>query len=361
MRFVLAPEFKKLVTFIPNKIEPIHNWYYFKEGYSKKLVDYFIDRFQLNKKSLVLDPFCGVGTTLLACKQRSIRSIGYDVSPLFVFVSKVKTANYDLNELKNYVNEALGWKFQRPRELTDDLFLKKAFSRYSLEDIFFYKNKISEIEDKVVRDFLLLALMDSAIKGSYTIKDGAVLKIVKQPRPPVGKLFKYKIKKMLKDLIKSNLQNIQTIVENVDSREIPLDDNTIDAVITSPPYLNKIEYTKIYRLELSLFFGLPETELRSYIGSKVEDEDIEKAYFKDLRMVFEEIYRVCKENSNLAIVIGGGCFPDRVVETDKRTAEIAKDIGFDVKDILIARNSWCTRARTIKVGQVRESIITMKK
>jgi len=371
VKFSKALELKKLVTFIPNKKEPIHNWYYFKEGFSKKLVDIFIDKFNLGKNSIILDPFCGCGTTLLACKQKGIKSIGFDVSPFFIFVSKVKTRGYDLDKLKEAISEASRWKFEKPKKLPKEKFIRKVFSRYTLEDAIFYKNKISEIKDDKARDFLLLALIDSSIKASWTIKDGAMIRIDKRGKPPLKKFFKYKIKKMFKDLKNSDIESIPVFVEVRDARKLNLEDNSIDAVITSPPYLNKIEYTKIYNIETSLFFDFPKSELRSYIGSRVEDIDVSdlgldenlplsaKAYFKDMNLALNEIYRICKDNAKLAIVIGGGCYPDRVVEADKIIAELSEKIGFKVRNILVARNSWCTRARTIKVGKIRESIILL--
>jgi len=372
MIFSEAPEFKDLVTFIPNKKEPIHNWYYFKEGFSKQLVDVFIDKFHLNENSLVLDPFSGVGTTLLACKQRGIKSIGFDVSPFFIFVSKVKTRDYQLDELKETISEAFKWKFERPKQLPKEKYITKVFSRYTLEDFVFYKNKILEMQNEKAKDFLMLALIDSAIKASWTMKDGAVVKIDKKGKPPLKKYFKYKVKRMFKDLKNTNLKPVETTVEIGDARQLNLDNDSVDAVITSPPYLNKIEYTKIYNIEMS-FLGVPESGLRSHIGSKVEDTNVSelgldenlplsaKVYFKDMYSALKEMYRVCKENARLAIVIGGGCYPDRAIEADKLVAELAERTGFDVKNILVARNSWCTRARTIKVGQIRESIILLEK
>jgi len=373
MIFSEAPEFKDLVTFIPNKKEPIHNWYYFKEGFSKQLVDILIDKYQLNENSKVLDPFSGVGTTLLSCKQKGIKSIGYEVSPFFVFVSRVKTRDYDLEKLKETITEAMKWKFERPMHLPKEKHITKVFSRYTLEDTIFYKNKILEVQDDYSRDFLLLALIDSAIKASWTMKDGAVVKIDKRGKPPLKKYFKYKIKKMFKDLKNTNLKNAETRVEISDARKLDLENESIDAIITSPPYLNKIEYTKIYNIETSLFFESPESGLRSYIGSRNDDTNVSelgldenlplsaKAYFNDMSLALKEMFRICKNNAKLAIVIGGGCYPDRAVEVDKITAELAEKIGFTVKNILVARNSWCTRARTIKVGQIRESIILLEK
>jgi DNA modification methylase len=151
-----------------------------------------------------------------------------------------------------------------------------------------------------------------------------------------------------------------------------LEDNCVDAVITSPPYLNKIEYTKIYNIEMS-FLGFPDSSMRSHIGSRADDISVSdmgldenlpvaaKVYFKDMHDVLQEMYRVCKDGAKAAIVVGGGCFPDRAIEADRITAELAERAGFNVEDIWVARNSWCTRCATIKVGQVRESIILIQK
>jgi hypothetical protein len=373
VKFSETLELKDLVTFIPNKREPIHNWYYFKEGFSKQLVDIFIDQFQLNENSIVLDPFSGVGTTLLACKQRGIKSIGFEVSPFFVFVSRVKTMDYDLEKLKEAISEAIKWKFERPRYLPREKWITKVFSRYTLEDTIFYRSKIFEIEDEKIRDFLLLALIDSSIKASWTTKDGAFVRIEKKGKPPLKKFFKYKIKKMFKDLIRTNIKPVEVRVEIGDAKKLELEGGCVDTIITSPPYLNKIEYTKIYNIETSLFFDFPENEMKSYIGSRVEDTNVSelgldenlplsaKVYFKDMYTALSEMYRVCKSDAKLAIVIGGGCYPDRAVEADRLTAELAEKIGFEVKNILVARNSWCTRARTIKVGKIRESVIILEK
>jgi tRNA G10 N-methylase Trm11 len=366
VRFSKALELRNLVTFFPNKKEPIHNWYYFKEEFSKKLVDIFIDKFNLDKNSLVLDPFCGIGTTLLACKQRGIKSIGFDVSPFFVFVSNVKTRDYDLDKLKEAISYAFKWKFERPEKISKEKFIRKVFSKYTLEDTIFYKNKILEIEDKRIRNFLLLALIDSSIKASWITKDGAVIKREKRGKPPLKMFFKNKVKKMFKDLKKADIKPTSVLVEVGDARKLNLEDNSIDAVITSPPYLNKIEYTKIYNIE-NYLFDFP--EIKSHIGSSTEDaSDLDenlplsaKIYFKDIDLALNKMYRVCKDNAKLAIVIGGGCYPDRIVETDRIAAELAEKIGFKVKNILVARESWCTKARTVKVGKIRESIILLEK
>ncbi|MBU3896830.1 MAG: site-specific DNA-methyltransferase [Nanoarchaeota archaeon] len=347
-----AMELKELVTFIPNKHEPIHNWYYYKEGYSKAFVELMIKKFNIQKNHVVLDPFCGIGTTNLTCKQNGIKSIGFDVSPLCTFVSRVKTTDYDLEDLEKKVKQILGLKFEKPEYLPKDEWLRRSFNRYVLEDIMFYKKNIFQIDDGKAMHFLLLGLMDSAMSCSYAYKDGALVRIQKKHVPPLGKFFKYKMKKMLKDLEKTNVPNVETKIELGDARDLAVCDDGVDFIITSPPYLNKIEYTKIYRTEYALFFQQPKTQIRSFI------EEGEDAYFRDMRKCLENFKRVCK--GQMAIVIGGGCFPDHVTLVDEKIGEIAEDIGLKVKEILVARNSWCTKARTVKVGQIRESVVILE-
>ncbi len=372
IRFTSAPEFKDLVTFVPNKIEKIHNWYYFKEGYSKNLVDFFIDKFELGPQSLVLDPFSGSGTTVLSCKQRGIPAVGFECSPFFVFASRVKTTDYDLDKIKQEIAEMGTWKFERPKEIPRDKHITKVFSRYTLEDFVFFRSKVEQIEDEKVRNFFMLALVDSAIKASWTVKDGACVKIDKTGKPPLKKYFKYKVKRMYKDLKELGPLPAQAEIRMGDARSLDMPDESVDAIITSPPYLNKIEYTKIYDIECS-FMGFPDSTLRSYVGIRADDISVSdigldenlpisaKVYFRDMFDVFSNMYRVCKHGAKAAVVIGGGCFPDRAIEADKICAELAERAGFTVNDIWVARNSWCTRAMTVKVGQVRESIILLEK
>ena len=309
---------------------------------------------------------------MLACKQAGIRAVGFDTSPLAVFVSQVKTANYNLETLEEAVRHALKWKFERPRNIPSSPWLKRAFSKYALEDIFFYKEKITHIENLVERNFLALGLMDSALKCSYITKDGAVVKIHNGAVPPVGKIFKYKIRRMLRDLRVANLENIETEARVGDARSLELENESVDFAITSPPYLNKIEYTNIYKTEYELFFDLPATKLRSHIGDRVEGVDefdfeeirnlpIAQSYFSDMKKVLLELARVCKPSAKLAVVIGGGCFPERAILVDEIFAWVAEQAGFSVKEILVARNSWCTRNRTEKVGEVRESAVVLEK
>ena len=357
------PSLNRTVTFILNKDKPVYNWFYFKEGYSKEFVDYCIDRYGL--KGRIVDPFCGSGTTLLAAKERGLESTGVDVSPLAELVSKVKTRNYDISALRE---EFSGLKAMKPEYKGNppEKWIRNYFYGRTISNILFYRNEINKLKDKKARDFFLLALINATDKTANAIKQGASLKRVKKGPIPVKHVFVNNAKRMIRDLKKQPelMEKPEAEVLCADSRTVEW--KNIDCVITSPPYMNKIEYTSVYKIELCLFFKQQETRLRAFISDDVKDQSenslgVEEAYFKDLRKVLENLYKGLNDNGTVIFELAGGCFPDRNIEADERLAEIGEDIGFKCKEIVEARKIQCHRARTFKTGTVRESLVVLEK
>ncbi|MDW8033896.1 MAG: hypothetical protein RMI79_03005 [Nitrososphaerota archaeon] len=367
------PEIGKLVTFIPNKHTPVHNWFYYKEGFSRDFVELISKYLNLGRGTWVLDPFCGVGTTQLTCKEVGINAFGIDIADLPVFVSKVKTADYDINLLKEVSRRIFSEKFRKQDLSGLSSFVRKAFPKHVLEDVLFFRNIIEDkIEDEVVNGFFKLGLISAAIKASYIVKDGGVLKIIKDKDiPPFRKFYKSRIKRMIRDLEVFKTLNPKIITLKADSRNLGfLSNNMFNAVITSPPYLNKIEYTKVYRVENELFFKDAEPMLRSYIGDWVKEDyyfeyeglpAIARAYFKDLGKVLSEIYRVLKEGGVGVFVIAQGVFPTGVVESEKIFSEIAVETGFTIERMWLVNRRVATRDRVIKIGYANEYVIFIRK
>ncbi|MCD6590720.1 MAG: hypothetical protein J7K72_01980 [Candidatus Aenigmarchaeota archaeon] len=362
-------EWARFATFVPNKHLPVYNWFYYKEGFSRFLVSELLKKFKI-KKGLVLDPFCGVGTTNLVCKEKGIDSVGFDISPIALFAARVKTRDYDVEKLKRTLSKLKKVKFKKPDILWISSKIRRFFNKHTLDDIVFFMDEVKRIDDPVVRDFFHLALITTAVRTSYIYKDGSVVKIRKHPVPPFRKVYFARTKRMMYDLKKIEFRPCKTIIEKCDARMMKLDNNVIDAIITSPPYLNKIEYTKIYRIEELLFFGIASREIgiRSYIGLKADTKklfpelpDVANAYFSDMKKVLEEMWRVTKDNVKIAIVVGNGCFSNRVVESDILLSYLARDIGFRVKKIIVLNKRWCMKNRVVKVGKLRESLLIMEK
>ncbi|MGB9724770.1 MAG: DNA methyltransferase [Nitrososphaeria archaeon] len=371
-KFELGP----LVTFVPNKKHPVYNWFHFKEGFSRDFVMMIFDQFKLREGDWVLDPFCGSGTTLLASKERGINSVGVDIMPLAVFLSQVKTMDYDLRYLKSVAQDIFSKRFTKPSIEGLSPLVRRAFTKYALEDILFFKQVISEIRDVLAKNFFTLALMIAANKVSMAYKDGAVIKFRKRKHiPPLRPVFKRVVKKMFYDL--KTLQTKKSIIKvyHADARRLDfLEDRSFNAVITSPPYLNIIDYIKVYSIENELFFNQTKIDihgLRSYIGIDIEKNysdfnyldvpPIGKAYFRDMKDALSEIYRLLNERGNAVLVVGEGVFPDKIIPVPIILSEIAKDIGFYVKRIVHVNKRTVTDPNRKKIGIALESLIFLEK
>jgi len=170
-----------------------------------------------------------------------------------------------------------------------------------------------------------------------------------------------------------------------------------DIVITSPPYLNRYDYSRIYTLELCLkwvesFSDLRQIRhslLRSHIESKpapttkvqhpalleilanlVQQElnnaripIMIKGYFEDMNVVIEQLFQVCKPAAKLAVVVGNARFAGELIPVDLLLCELAQTIGFRVDKIVVTRYKGNSSQQMGKYGRVpvRESILFWSK
>lgn len=204
-----------------------------------------------------------------------------------------------------------------------------------------------------------------------------MIKIDKRRKvPPVRLMLQRIIYRMIHDFDGFKAGEVEAVALKGDARRLEqVKDESVDSVITSPPYLNKIEYTNVYAIEQYLFFEgeLFRPAVRSYIGEETREvEDvfqgkiafmplIAMAYFKDMKLVLQEMFRVLKKEGRAAIVVGNGCFPETVVQSDELLAGLAESVGFKSKPIIILNRRWCMRERTKKVGLMNESLLILEK
>ena len=393
------PEYEELVTFAENKTEPVYNWFYYKEGFSKTLVWDLLKELHVPKGSLVFDPFCGTGTTLLAAKQAGYPSVGSDILPLGVFVANTKLQEgYDLDLLSQKIREITALKFGTPSTKWADpgyIDMRKAFSRYARNDILFFREKIADIDDEKVRNYMMLGLLSIVSEASNTKKDGGVIKIVqKRHLPPVRYLLKNRLKRMYKDAKNIPVTGVHAEARIGDARDPLLEDDSVGACITSPPYLNYVDYTKLYGLELSLLLSgtkelvdLRKRSLRSHVGAEYKKEGglrseklketmervrevtvtssrfpgVLTGYFEDMFISMENLYPKMKDGAYACYVVGNTCLPDLTVDVDLILAELGEQAGFSAERILVAKARWCDVGGIRKERPVRESVVILKK
>jgi DNA modification methylase len=263
---------------------PIHNWYYFVLGYTPEFPNYIIETEKINSSHIVVDPFMGTGTTLIECKKRGIKSVGIDANDYFFDVVSAKTNwGINLNELENSIKELrvevnnqifLIEKQEDDEKSSDFLFsdsknnwLKYGFGkrpkmldeRYvsdvPLAKLLLLKEVIGFLGvDVNIKNLLKLALFAVVVPNS-NVKYGPGFGIskAKLDSDVFGSFFR-KLDRILSDykVAKTHYVNGDSLVLHGDARELDtlLEAETIDQMITSPPYPGDHEYTKHTRLEL---------------------------------------------------------------------------------------------------------------
>lgn len=345
----------RFVTPIPDRQRPVYRWFQLKESFSSHLVLMLLDLWKPNRNSLVLDPFCGAGTTLLACKEAGFPSVGFDVHPLFLFASRVKTSDYDLAKLHQLAGEILTAEVE-PRETVPE-WISKFFPPKIPELILGLREHISKLEERE-RNLFLFALARAAVRCSWAEVDGAVLKVKKRKVRPLGQVLKDTIGEMLDDLKKLPTHPVKVRIEECDARRMNLPEESVDVTITSPPYLFKGEYIRAHRLEEWVLDIHPEPG--AFFGGHSDDSDPEE-YFKDMARFMEELSRVSRPAAKACLVISDGCSKEGVVRIIERVAEIARDVGFSVKKAILVNERWCTTPSRRKIGKAGEYLLMLEK
>ncbi|MFN7991120.1 MAG: hypothetical protein U0R44_03090 [Candidatus Micrarchaeia archaeon] len=371
------PELGPWMTFDLSKEKPVHGWFWYKEGFAPELVDFAIKE---TAPRTVLDPFCGVGTSLLACKAAGIESAGVDASELAVFVSRVKTDDYEKADLEAAL-EFLERRLEPAPEAVWEFELfsaRAAFPKRNYGEILALRQAI-ENEEGRVRNILLLALLSVIPQASLVLKDGGVLKIMKGKRAlPAREIFRRKVKRMVREL-GSAPQGHAPKVYLGDARSLEIDSGSVDLVVTSPPYLNNIDYSKIYGLELSLLqmskAAAEEVRMRSvrsFIGKRMEVQQmppevgdvgykipIIATYFRDMEAAIAEMHRVLAPGGTAHITVSNSVIHQTHVLVDEIFAEMGLRLGFSDAEILVGAERIAD-VRPQKV-RTRESVVVLRK
>jgi DNA modification methylase len=362
----------KLVTPLPDRKRPIYSWFPVKEAFSRNLVCLLTETWGLGEGDLVLDPFAGAGTTLLACKELGLDCVGFDVHPMMLLASRVKLRDYNVEELKRTIEGLMRLKSVERPEVEVPGFVARVFPKFVLEDICSLRQRVAEVVDEGIREFLLLGLSVAAMKCSWAHKDGAAIKVVKRPVPQFKKTLERQLLLMCHDLERFRTKPARVRIEHCDARKLKLKDDAIDAVITSPPYLRKHEYIHAYRIEqwitgsdaprMDELIGAPAGDATgedfSEIAEFVKDRPPEaKLYFKDMLAAIKELHRVCRRGAKVCMVASDGCSHEGVVEVCETLCKLAELAGFKTKQMIVVNKRFCTTPARKKVGVTRESLL----
>ncbi|MEM7648283.1 MAG: DNA methyltransferase [Cyanobacteria bacterium P01_A01_bin.70] len=403
-----------------NKLLPsdraFHDWYRFVLSYPPHLVRHYIDQFGLEKGATLLDPFCGTGTTIVEAKKNGLASVGVEAIPMSHFACSTKVQwQVDLDQLNLAKDQVLAQVSQReaaavltftPEQTA--IVLKNSISAVPLHKCLVLQEAIAAVTMPLVRSILQLALAYVAVHGASNLKFGPEVGIRRRKRDdaPVIEQWQAKVEQMAADLAAyQDLATVPARCHHGDARSLRslLAPNSIDAIITSPPYPNEKDYTRTTRLESVLLgFLKDKVDLRRFKQSlirsntrnvyKVDDDDrvltsqsqitalaqaiedrrlalnktsgferlyhrVTTLYFGGMKRHLQELQLALKPGAQLAYVVGDqASFFQIMIRTGELLEEIAAEVGYRVKD----RDLFRTRLSTATGAQLREEVVVLE-
>lgn len=254
---------------------------------------------------IILDPMCGSGTLNVEAAIIGIRSIGIEKSPFCVIMSRVK--HEALRVDKSLLPTIVDHMSNNYRTLISSKELPEEF-----------ENGFSP--DKAIT---LLAFLDAMGYARRCSKSIDVL------FPSVLKRYMGQINSFIQAREKLNLKIGKARFEIGDARNLSLEDNSIDAIITSPPYSFAIDYAENDRPQLE-YLGYDVSSLKEeMIGLKGKSKNERLSnYFEDMNKVLKEMARVLKVGKYAVIIIGSNDIQTGGIRLETKVEEMALEHSF---------------------------------
>ena len=408
-------EKRQPIQFTSNFGEQVHRWTPYIQGFSAAFVQSIIERYKRDYKSpIILDPFAGCGTVLVQSKLNGYKSIGTELNPLLQFIAgtKVNSWNVDPECLRNLFSS-----IPRNLRITAPEFLKseKQFNEGVLKNLEYLKGGIdslpSETERQIKAKNIILLAFSSILIDCSNLKRTPCLGYWKNKKVLSNSpwiLMEKKIKDICNDLtvLQKRFKKDISVKSNVilaNAMEYK-HENKFDLIITSPPYMNGLDYVMNYKIEMgwlgftnnhkeakkikdemvvcdNVSKGLIRNFSRSNsrytndwlddIANKVQQNIIRRGnyrrvdmpfivakYFDDLCKVMKIVVAALNPGGRFLLVIGDSLIADVYIPTDLILARIGRELGLEIENIEKARNR---RSGQIRNYRLRETIVTLKK
>ncbi len=265
--------------------------------FSPELVEIFLSRYG-KSNSVILDPFLGSGTTLFESIRKGLKCYGTEINPSAIEMSKTaEFSNILLEERKGIIREAI-------------IFAEKFFKSPSF-DLFSYleEQNTSQLPDKTLEDSFRTMIQETKDKPLIrNIITNAIIRFMNYKEPRTKSAFLSALEEHAKIVEQISYNSKECKVFHSDARSIPLPDNSIDLVITSPPYINVFNYHQNNRLAME-FIGWDLLDIaKSEIGSNRKNRQNRfftvVQYALDMLDILHEIRRLLSPNGRAIFVVG---------------------------------------------------------
>lgn len=318
-------------------------------------------------RGTLLDPFCGSGTSLVEARLAGMHAVGIDINPFAVFLAQAKTRVFDTErvvrearQLRCLLNDEMFWaQIEPPRFFNIDYWFKPEV-QYELAAL---REAILTKVDPDVRDFFLVAFAHTVRECSNTRK--GEYKLYRLPeqeldrhQPQVLPIFWEKLSRNLRGLVEFievvDPETRVTILQGDIRDSQPIESETVDLIVTSPPYGDSqttVAYGQFSRLALQ-WLGLDDRAVkridRQSLGGHARTTKVSyqsntldivleqihardpkranhvKQFYNDFAECFPEITRIARRDAYGCFVVGNRTVKGIRIPTDQILIEIAE-------------------------------------
>lgn len=399
------------LQFNPNERRPVHRWWPYVQGFSAAFVTETFRRFGIGRDSVVLDPFCGSGTVPITARILGAKGIGIEMMPIAAFVASAKGEwGVDPGELTTFARKVAKL---RAAPTIPKPFLKETGRQFEpdiLRSLLRLKENLWSLPEGPTKTLLKIAFASILIDSS-NLKRAPCLGYTKKlglTGDTPFTLFLERVQRIAEDL-RTLQQRRKSWGPEIDIRvgssaQIRLPDNSVDLAVTSPPYVNGMDYVMNYKIDLAWMGyidsydrladlrasmvacdNIPRSTVVGHRPSKLVRSDswldsvvstidrnirtkgsyrrddmgsIVAKYFDDLVPVIENVYEALKPGARFVVVNGDSLIAGTYVPGDMIFARLASKIGFIVESFEVARTRRSGQRRDF---MLRESIATLRK
>ena len=355
-----------------------HGLHKYPAKFFPELPRWLIKRYS-QENDQILDPFAGSGTTNVEALLSRRNSVGIDVDPFSRFISRVKVTPLVETELKPAQKALLEAILNyRPSlvaesDLPDFPYRDNWFNKEILLELTYLKKQIKFLDtDDSVKDFFKVCL-SSIIRAVSNADDNCTRTVIRKklnklvcPSDALNRFVKalhVKVPKMIAFSQNYPKGIITDFPEDMDARNIKYKANYFDLAVTSPPYVNAVDYPRTHQLEM-YWLGFAQDSLTALKKQNVGTESVSASHYKlrheigipeadrvmanifeadprrafiafkyldDMRKNLIEVYKVLREGGRYVIVVGNNRIRGQLFENWKYLMPIAEDIGFEIE------------------------------
>ena len=422
-------------AFATNKTLPIHRWVPWIAGFSSDFVKRVLSIY-LDNKGTVLDPFAGVGTSLIEATLAGHKAIGFEINPYAILACRTKL-NASLVDVAVFSNELLRFEaFYKekvssdyiPRSTPPDGFKTRAdfYSEGVLRKVLIIQDFINSVGDVNLQNLFRVAFAATMVRYSNYSYEPSLGRRVSSGKSeildfPVLETMLGKLAEIAEDIIwfqaQLSAQQLHSSIINDSffNYRAYLEPQSVDLIVTSPPYLNNYHYNRNTRPQLywlgyvecpgdlkslenanfgkywqtvrelehlGLDFSLPSTDIEERLKMLRSLHPEKKiyggngwanyaaSYFNDCYKLAVAIDYSLKPGGTALLVIGNSILQGLTIPTDQYFGKIAESVGLELVKIDVPRvarvgnsiiQSSVRVAKAADSHQLYEAVVELRK